>query len=399
MRERAVVPGLPALVVAALTGTMAMMAFVAVIGPVVRLLGLAEWHAGLSVTAAGVLWMLAARRWGALSDRIGRKPVLLIALSAYAVIYVALAVFVDHALASPPMVWLSVLALVGARALVGLFYAAVPPTAAALVADGAPPGQRAAAMAKLGSANALGMVVGPAVAGWIAFHQLSLTLYVAALLPVLALVVIAFALPAPTPAAAAARGPRARLGWTDPRLRLPLLSVFAAMVSVSVAQVTVGFFAIDRLQLSPADGARVAGMALTAVGVGLMLAQVLVMKLDRVRPVQWIALGALIAGVGFGSVALVEVRTQLLLAYAVAALGMGFVFPSFQALTADAVQAHEQGAAAGTVASMQGFGMVVGPLLGTLLYGWSPSAPYLLVGTLLIGLGLVALRHFRETSA
>lgn len=69
MSARPVVSGLPALVSAALLGTMAMMAFVSVIGPVVRVLGLAEWHAGLSVTAAGVLWMLAARRWGALSDR------------------------------------------------------------------------------------------------------------------------------------------------------------------------------------------------------------------------------------------------------------------------------------------------------------------------------------------
>ncbi|KAG1068397.1 hypothetical protein G6F60_015093 [Rhizopus arrhizus] len=60
---------------------MAMMSFVAVIGPVVRMLGLSEWHAGLSVTAAGVLWMLAARPWGQLSDRIGRKRVLMLAMS------------------------------------------------------------------------------------------------------------------------------------------------------------------------------------------------------------------------------------------------------------------------------------------------------------------------------
>ena len=86
MNARPVVAGLPALVLAALIGTMAMMSFVAVIGPVVRLLGLAEWHAGLSVTAAGVLWMLAARPWGLLSDRIGRKRVLLLAMSAYTVV-------------------------------------------------------------------------------------------------------------------------------------------------------------------------------------------------------------------------------------------------------------------------------------------------------------------------
>jgi MFS family permease len=399
MHARSKVSGLPALVFAALVGTMAMMSFVAVIGPVVRLLGLAEWHAGLSVTAAGVLWMLSARGWGMLSDRIGRKRVLLIALAAYAVIYVVMAVFVDRALQSPPALWVSVLALVGTRALIGLFYAAVPPTAAALVADEAAPGQRAGAMAKLGSANALGMVLGPAAAGWIAFQHLSLTLYIAALLPVVAFAVIAWRLPAHAPAAPSQGGPRPRLAWGDARLRLPVLAVFAAMISVTIAQVTVGFFAIDRLRLSPADGARVAGLALTAVGVGLILAQVLVMKLSQVPPRRWIALGALIAAIGFGSVAAVATSWQLLLAYAVAAFGMGFVFPNFQALAADSVEANEQGAAAGTVAAVQGLGMVIGPMVGTLMYQWSPSAPYLLVGVLLLVLAMAAALHGRGGAA
>ncbi|WNH47148.1 MFS transporter [Stenotrophomonas aracearum] len=395
MRSTPVVSSLPALVFAAWVGTMAMMAFVAVIGPVVRLLGLSEWHAGLSVTAAGVLWMLSARRWGALSDRIGRRRVLLTALAAYAVIYVLMAVFVDTALRSAPAVWVSVLVLVGTRALVGLFYAAVPPTAAALVADEAAPGQRAGAMAKLGSANALGMVIGPAAAGWVAFHNLALTLYVAALLPVLALLVIAWRLPKAAPAAAAGKGPQAPLGRFDPRLRLPMMAVFAAMISVTIAQVTVGFFAIDRLQLAPAAGARMAGLALTAVGVGLILAQMLVMTFKRMPPRHWIALGALIAALGFDSVALVTLPWQLLATYAVAAFGMGFVFPSFQALAADSVEAHEQGAAAGAVAGVQGLGMVIGPMVGTLLYRIAPSVPYLLVGAVLSALALAAMLHGR----
>ncbi len=390
MRSTPVVSGLPALVFAAWVGTMAMMAFVAVIGPVVRLLGLSEWHAGLSVTAAGVLWMLSAPRWGALSDRIGRRRVLLIALAAYAVVYIVMAVFVDTALQAPPAVWLSVLVLVGTRALVGLFYAAVPPTAAALVADEAAPGQRAGAMAKLGSANALGMVIGPAAAGWVAFRDLALTLYVAALLPVLALLVIAWRLPSAPPPAAPTNGPRAALAWYDPRLRLPVMAVFAAMISVTIAQVTVGFFAIDRLQLAPAAGARMAGLALTAVGVGLIVAQVLVMTFKTMPPRRWIALGAVISGIGFAAVALVQAPWQLLATYALAAFGMGFVFPSFQALAADSVQAHEQGAAAGAVASVQGLGMVIGPMVGTLLYRAAPSAPYLLVGLVLLGLAVAA---------
>ncbi len=392
MHARPVVPGLPALVLAALIGTMAMMSFVAVIGPVVRLLGLSEWHAGLSVTAAGVLWMLAARRWGQLSDRIGRKRVLLLAMGAYTGVYLALAMFIDVALQVTPPVVVSVLVLVGARGLIGLFYAAVPPTAAALIADQAPAGQRTQFLARLGSANALGMVLGPAAAGWLAYTHLSLALYVAALLPLLALALLAWRLPSTAPAAAASSARRTPLRRLDRRLRLPQLAAFLGMVSVTIAQVTVGFFAIDRLGLAAAEGARMAGIALTAVGVGLILAQALVMKLE-VPPRRWIVLGALIAGIGFASVAAVQQSWQLPAAYALAAFGMGFVFPSFQALAADAVQAHEQGAAAGTVAAAQGLGMVAGPMLGTLLYRGGPSLPYLLVGVLLLLLCVLAATH------
>lgn len=384
---------LPVLVFTALTGTMAMMAFVAVVGPVVRLLGLAEWHAGLSVTAAGVLWMLSARRWGRLSDRIGRRRVLLSGLAGYAVVYIVMAVFVDSALRAPPAVWLSVVVLVATRALVGLFYAAIPPTAAAMVADEVAPGQRGAAMAKLGTANALGMVLGPAGAGWIAFHGIAMALYVAAALPLLALAVLWWRLPDTPPVDAASRNPRSPMALADARLRLPLMTVFAAMVSVSIAQVVVGFFAIDRLQLSPADGARVAGLSLTVVGIGLVLAQALVMRLRSVAPAQWITVGALVSGAGFASVALIGTQWQLLLAYGVSAFGMGLVFPSFQALAADSVEAHEQGAAAGTVAAVQGMGMIAGPLLGTVLYRWSPALPYLFVGIVLASLAAVAATH------
>lgn len=377
MHARPVVPGLPALVLAALIGTMAMMSFVAVIGPVVRMLGLSEWHAGLSVTAAGVLWMLA--------------------MSAYTVVYIALAVFIDVALQAVPPVLVSVLVLVAARGLIGLFYAAVPPTAAALIADKAPTGRRAKFLARLGSANALGMVLGPAAAGWLAYTNLSLALYVAALLPLLALALLAWRLPATPPVVGASLQRRAAMSRLDPRLRLPQLAAFIAMVSVTIAQVTVGFFAIDRLGLDAAAGARMAGIALTAVGVGLILAQALVMKLE-VHPRRWIVLGALISGIGFASVAGVQQGWQLPAAYALAALGMGFVFPSFQALAADAVEAHEQGASAGTVAAAQGLGMVAGPMLGTLLYRGGPSLPYLLVGALLLLLCALAAAHrMKET--
>lgn len=377
------------LVLAALTGTMAMMAFVAVVGPLVRRLDLPEWVAGLSVTAGGVLWLLLARWWGGVGDRRGRKPVLLVGLGAFALVYAVLALGMDLALRQHLGIGAALVLLVAARALIGAFYAAVPPTVAALIADHTAPGARPAAMARIGSANALGLVFGPAAAGWLAGHDLALSLYAAAALPLVALAAIGLGLPAEG-APGARRPPGGQpMRLFDPRLRVATLTGFAAMGSVSIAQVLVGFFAIDRLGLPVAEGARVAGLALACVGGSLMLSQQLVMRLKAVPLARWLVLGALIAGCGFAAVAAVRSQAMLLGCYAVMAFGMGLVFPNFQAMAANAVQAHEQGAAAGTLSAAQGLGVVLGPIVGTVLYRVAHPLPYLLVGA-----GLWALAAF-----
>ncbi|MFV0679329.1 MFS transporter [Ottowia sp.] len=381
---------------AALTGTMAMMAFVAVVGPLVRQLSLPEWVAGLSVTAGGVLWMLLARWWGGVGDQCGRKPVLLVGFAAFALVYGALALGMHGALHHHIGALGATVILVAARALIGAFYAAVPPTAAALIADHTLPAERPSAMAKLGSANALGMVLGPAAAGWLAGIDLAWSLYAAAALPVLALTVVWLWLPN-TPPAASQRPPGAQpMPLLDARLRPAVLTGFAAMGAVAIAQVLVGFLAIDRFKLPVDQGARVAGLALTCVGCTLMVAQQFVMRLKTVSPPQWITVGAAIAGIGFAGVAAAQSQAMLLACYAVMAFGMGLIFPNFQAMAANAVQPHEQGAAAGTLSAAQGFGMVLGPIVGTLLYTQSPALPYLLVAA---GLWALALFTFWRLQA
>lgn len=387
------------LLFAALLGTMAMMAYVAVVGPIVRRLGLPEWVAGLSITAGGVCWMVLARWWGRVSDRHGRKPVLLVGLAVFTLTYLALAIGVDAALHQSLGLGATVMLLVVARCLIGAFYAAVPPTAAALIADHTLPGDRPAQMARLGTANAVGMVLGPAAAGALAAHDLGLALYAAAALPAVALGVVGFGLARDGASSAAprqTRGPGPGVKLLDPRLRHASLTAFTAMASVAIAQVLVGFFAIDRLGLDEQAGARAAGFSLAAVGGALIVSQQFVMRMKSVPLLRWVWMGALIAGAGFASVAAARTQTTLLLCYAVAAFGMGFVFPSFQAMAANAVTPHEQGAAAGTVSAAQGLGMVIGPLAGTLLYRVAPALPYVLIGGALVLLGLFTLQRSRR---
>lgn len=372
----------------------AMMAFVAVIGPVARELGLSEWQAGLTVTFSGVLWMLLSRAWGRASDRFGRKPILMIGVAGVGLSYLLLAVYIDFSLSSPPVLWLSVVVLMLCRGLTGAFYASVPTAGAALIADRVEPRQRAGYMARMGAAAGMGMVLGPALSGVLAEFGLAVPIYVFALLPLLALVVLWRGLPS-VPGVAKSDGPQPR--WLDRRLRLPMLAAFAANSCVVIAQLCVGFLAIDRLGLGSEAGAKVAGYALAGVGVSLISVQILVTRLKGVAPQRLMLIGALISACGFASVMAVSSVAWLIGCYCVMAGGLALVFPSFQALAANAVGPEEQGVAAGTVSSVQGLAMILAPLVATTLYGIGPTLPYALASALLLSLALgVALWGYRR---
>lgn len=360
--------------------TMATMTFTALAGPIGRTLGLAPWQMGLAVTAGAVSWIVTAQAWGRASDRLGRRPVLLGGLAGFAVAYAVLCLVAALALGGFMPAWAAFAGLLVGRTLAGAFFAAVPTTSAALVADHVPPERRAAAMGALGMASATAMVIGPALAGMIAPYDLDLPLLLAAVLPFVAVAASWRLLPPGRPHGSGGMAPP-RLN--DRRLRRPVTVAFASMLAVSTAQMVVGFYAIDRLALSTQDGAHVAGIALTCAGVALIVAQGAV-RLLKWRPVALIRLGAAIGGLGFLAVIVATQPVVLYLCYFLAAFGMGVLWPSISALAANAVTRHEQGAAAGAVGAAQGLGSMLGPLLGTLVYGVDVTAPYVMIAVLLL---------------
>ncbi len=364
--------------------TLAIMAFVALVGPVARILSLEPWHIGAAMTMGGFTWILCARWWGGLSDRYGRRPILLIGLSGFSVSYFALCLFIDLSLRYQLLPMLAFLGLVVGRVVVGLFYAAVPATAAATVADNVEADKRAGAMALLGAASGAGMVIGPGFVGLLAPYGLGFPMYVTAVLPVLALLLVWWKVPKLPPRAAPASKPPA-LG--DRRLRQPIVVAFCASFAVSIAQVTVGFFALDQLALPAGEAAQVAGIALTVVGVALIISQSLLRKMSQ-PPARLIRIGALVSAAGFMFSLLVVSKWGLWGCFGVAAAGMGWIYPSVSALAANAVSADEQGAAAGTVTAAQGVGVVIGPLLGTFIYAFHATLPYVMVAVLLIAISL-----------
>jgi len=374
--------------------SMAMMAFVALAGPIARVIGLDPWQVGAAMTVAGIAWMVMARVWGVASDRHGRRKILLFGLSGFAVSYFLLSLFIDLALRTAMAPLLAFTGLVIGRAVAGVFYAAVPSASTALAADHVAPAERGKAMAAIGASSAAGMVIGPGFAGLIGPISLSLPLYLTAALPAVALVVLWRVLPRHEHVAPPKAEP---LRLNDQRLRKPMTVAFVAMFSVAVAQITVGFYALDRLHLDPAGAANAAGIALAAVGVALVLAQVVLRQLGW-PPLRLIRLGAVIGGIGFAAVTLADSAPTLWACYAIAAFGMGWVYPSVSALAANSVEAHEQGAAAGTIAAAQGLGVILGPIVGSFVYTIDNGAPYALIGVMLVVTALWTGRDNRKTA-
>ncbi len=136
--------------------------------------------------------------WGGLSDRIGRKPILIGSLVGDAVFYILFGLSV-HSL------W----GLFAARILAGIFSSASLSVAQAYAADITPPHLRAMGLGYLGAAFGVGFVFGPALGGLIGQYNLAAPLYVSAALAIINLIYIQKKLPEPQRDTVAATGPPA----------------------------------------------------------------------------------------------------------------------------------------------------------------------------------------------
>ncbi|AOK28443.1 MULTISPECIES: MFS transporter [Burkholderia] len=359
-------------------------AFFAVAAPLARLLNLQASHMGAIIAVVGLVWVATARRWGRLADLRGRVPVMRIAMAGFTASYLLLALYVGWALrARAPALALSVAVLLATRAAMGGYFAALPVAAFAWIADRTAPHARAAAMARFGAAGALGMVIAPPVAGWIAGHDMAAMLAVFALLPL-----------AGWPGLGRLRdtGPRerrdapARLKIADARIRKPWLCALMLYSVIGIANSAFGFYVIDRLHVPARQAAVVAGYALGSAGLGMIAMQSVVGRLPSVAPLQWLRWGALAGAAGFASVLLVGPAQPMAVcvSYLVAACGMGASFPAVAALASAAVDAREQGACAGAMSTAQGLSMVAAPLIGAALYDWRAQAPFVVIGGMLL---------------
>lgn len=362
----------------------------AVLPPLGREIGLAEIQVGAIVSASSITFFLASPHWGRLSDRRGRKFVLLIGLIGYTLGTILFASGFYAAMLGLLAPGMAFVVLTFTRMLQALVMSATPPAASAYVADITSARNRTRGMGGMGAANNLGAIIGPAIGGLLAMISLLLPIYFAALMTLLAAILVWFWLPDPPRRVPSLR--RERLRFRDPRI-LPFVIVGVLMFTgFAIAQQTLAFRFQDLLELSGQQTARLFGLAMmTAASMSLLAQGLIVQRLD-LAPLTLLRCALPLLILAFVLLTLAESRLPLFLGMGLMGLGMGMAAPGFMAGASLAVSQEEQGAVAGVTAACPPLGFTIGPLLGTGLYQLDPHLPYLLTTALYIPLAVFTWR-------
>lgn len=329
-----------------------------------------------------LMQFLFAPLWGALSDKIGRKPILIGSLIGDAVFYTLFGLS-EHSMAGQ----------FAARILAGIFSSASLSVAQAYAADITPPHLRAMGLGYLGAAFGVGFVLGPALGGLLGQLGLAWPLYFSALLALVNLVYIARVLPEPTrePSAAESKAPagfgsRVRLmlsAVTGPIGFLYLLT-FAVTFAFGNLEGTFTVYLKQHLEpgLSDRQSVGAAGGVFAYIGILIVVVQgglirPLVKKYGEARLV---VVGIGLMALGFLCFPLAPLLSILLLGPMVPiALGNGFNAPSLRALISR--RATAQGAALGLSASFDSLARATGPAAAGYLYkNVGATAPYWCAG-------------------
>jgi MFS family permease len=341
---------------------------------------------GLLGSLYSLLQFIGAPVWGALSDRIGRRPTLILTLSGTVVSYLVWSVSGSFTL------------FIVSRLLGGMMAGNIS-TASAVVADTSEGPSRASGMGLLGAAIGLGFVLGPILGGvastWNPLSQwpgaaafgvnpFSGCAMVSAMLAVANLAWVALRLPETYDrrprTEAASHAARTLNPWgalrrlNDPGIQRTNVANFFYMTAFSAMEFTLTFLAVERLGYAPRDNMWM------FVFIGLLIALIqgafvrrLVPALGERRVALW---GIALNIPGFILVGEAHTTTVLYSGLALMAIGSALIMPCFSALVSRYTPADRQGLSLGVFRSLGSLARAVGPLIGAVLYwqvgSWAP---------------------------
>ncbi|MBX3431192.1 MAG: MFS transporter [Hyphomonadaceae bacterium] len=330
--------------------------------------------------------LIASPLWGKLSDRVGRKPILIVGLLGGVISYL----WIAHAG--------SVYDLGAARLFGGLMAGNVG-AAFAAAADLADDKTRARNMGMLGAAVGLGFIGGPALGALLIGHMperesFVLVCYVSAVLAGLAALAAIVLFKESLTSQARAKSGAQRLGRlamlaSRPALARFVIVMFLAIAAQALMETTFGLWADKELHWGP----REVGWTLAALGAGAVVLQGGgAGRASRVLGERMtLLIGLVLFAAGFGGLAVSHEVATMAASLTALVLGIGLSTPALNALIAAQAADGERGAVMGLSQSASALGRVAGPLgAGALFDHLGPGAPFGVAAALIIGALFVA---------
>jgi len=315
---------------------------------------------------------------GAVSDRRGRRPVILLSNLGLGLDYLLMAV-------APSLWWLFV-----GRLISGLTSASFS-TAGAYIADVTPEDERAAKFGMLGAAFGLGFVVGPALGGLLGGISLRLPFWAAAGLSLTNALYGFFILPESLPPEQ-----RAPFTWSKAnpfgslellRSHPRLLGLAAVAFLYNIAHDSLPSVFVLYTDYRYHWGERMVGFSLAGIGVASTIVSALMVGpvVKKLGERSVLLIGLAFGALGFAIYGLAPTGTLFLLGIPFLAI-WGLAGPAFQALMSRRVEPSAQGRLQGALGSMAGVTGMIGPLIFTQIFAFGisssrfhvPGAPYLL---------------------
>lgn len=354
-----------------------------------------EFHAnpfqiGLLAATHALASFLAAPLIGGISDRIGRKPVMLVGilLSCLSLLGMGLAN--------------SLTALFAARTFHGLVTAAILPTSRAYVGDITSQANRVAGMGRIGAAFSSGMLLGPALSSlFISWGGIQLPFFVAATIALFNAISVALFLPESLQRKTDHL--HLKKGYTDflklfgsltHPTGLLFLILFTWAFSLSNLQVSIPLLASDKFQLGAGHiGYFFTALALVSVTVqGYLLPRIIKLIGERLTIMSGMATMA--AGLLF--IPLAPTVSLLIVSFMSMGLGSSLNRPTAEGIISASTEVG-QGSTMGLAQSFESLGRILGPLLSGLMYAYSDSLPFIFSSAMLLLLTLALAQKFKHT--
>src|ERR1043166_4509488 len=376
-------------------------------GLILPLLPIYSSHLGASGLVIGAIMasyslmqFIFAPVWGRLSDRVGRRPILLGSTACAAGSY---AIF---ALGSNWTGTPALIVLLLSRVFAGICGANIT-VAQAYIADITPPEQRSAKMGLIGMAFGLGFIFGPAL-GWLSINFLGYSGpgWVACGLCAANFILAWTILPESWKPSSEQVQQRPHFEqWRhtlqDPKLGILVGVFFLATFCFTCFETTVGLMVERNFHLeSRGAGGTAKAAALLIVYCGLLGAFVqggatgrLVKKMGEPR---LIAVSLLLAAIGIGSLPFLMTWTVLLVGLGIFAIGSSLTRPPVFGMISMLTPANEQGATMGVAQGVGSLARIIGPIFAATLFKQNPPVPYLICAGVSFLTAFVAWQHLHK---